>query len=103
MLLSGPFFDDKNTDQTTQEFVAAYKERHGSVPTVWAAYGYDAAAILLQALEAERSNKTELHTYLAKLDFDGLTGHTRIDEGRRIYKQMALFSIEGNRFERVGK
>ena len=45
------FFSDASTDAKVTDFVSAYKEAYNETPGTYAAYAYDAASILLDAIK----------------------------------------------------
>ena len=102
VLVSGPFFDENNTALTgaTADFANEYNRRYGKKPSVWAAYGYDALNILLQAHNDAVNDDKFLNQTLPGKDWPGLTGTTSIAPDRSVRKQMILYRINGNKFVR---
>ncbi len=63
-------------------FVAAYRAKHNAYPSVYAEYGYVAAAVLARAVEAvdgDTSDKDKLAAAVAAVQFDAPRGPFRID------------------------
>lgn len=100
VLLSGPYFDSTSDAAAVKKFFADYQARFGKPPSVWSAYGYDAADILLTALVEAANEKVSVGSKLAGRVFSGLTGRTDIKQDRSIEKEMVLYSIQGNTFVR---
>ncbi len=58
-----------------RDFVAAFEEAHGRLPSLYAAQGYDTANLLLSALDrAEVSDAEAFRAALAEADFDSVRG-----------------------------
>jgi len=76
-----PFAADA-TDEKTQHFVSAFKEKYGSTPTQFAADTYDGVYAIYQACKAENitpdMSNADIATAMIKqftsMTFDGLTG-----------------------------
>lgn len=62
------------------QFVKAYKETYGRMPTLYAAQGYDTARLIGSALQAVGGNLGDLEKFrgaLKKADFDSVRGNFR--------------------------
>lgn len=73
----------KNTSQwshdldnaANKKFVAAFREKHGRTPTLYASQGYDTANLILSALNvAEPSDADAFRSALKAADFDSVRG-----------------------------
>ncbi|MBI4725735.1 penicillin-binding protein activator [candidate division TA06 bacterium] len=58
--------------QSTAAFEERFKKRYGKPPSKQAAQGYDAARIMIAALQKNPASRQELQTYLNSGDFTGL-------------------------------
>ena len=69
-------FSAKSTDTDVQEFIKAYKEKYGTTPDSFSALAYDAAQLLMKAIEKAGSTDAQaIKKALAEsTDFDGVTG-----------------------------
>ena len=69
-------FSAKSTDADVQAFIKAYKEKFGTTPDSFAALAYDAAELLMKAIETAGSTDAQaIKKALAESkDFDGVTG-----------------------------
>ena len=69
-------FSAKSTDADVQEFIKAYKEKYGTTPDSFSALAYDAAQLLMKAIEKAGSTDAQaIKKALAEsADFDGVTG-----------------------------
>lgn len=89
--------DDPNP--RIQEFIAKYKAKHGTVPDAMAVLGYDAALVLMDAIE--RAGSTEgpkIRDALATTkDVPGLSGMITIDKDRNAKKGIVVVGIKDSR------
>jgi branched-chain amino acid transport system substrate-binding protein len=80
-------------------FMAAFQKKYGTEPTGLGMLGYDAAAVLFDAVK--RAGTTEpkaLRDALAKTrDFDGVSGKITIDKDRNAEKSAAILKIAGGK------
>ncbi len=74
------FFDPDRPDKPWVEFVRRFVKRWGEKPDVYAAYGYDGAKLMMEAINHAGPNRFRVRDYLATLDeWDGVTGHMIFD------------------------
>jgi branched-chain amino acid transport system substrate-binding protein len=74
------FFNPDRTDRPWLEFVDRFQKRWGQKPDIYAAYGYDGAKLMIQAVNHAGPNRFRVRDYLANLDeYDGVTGHMIFD------------------------
>jgi branched-chain amino acid transport system substrate-binding protein len=74
------FFDPNRTDAPWVTFAAKFEKKHGEKPDIYAAYGYDGARMMIEAIEHAGPNRWRVRDYLANLDeWDGVTGHMVFD------------------------
>lgn len=74
------FFNLNRTDPPWLDFVARYEKRWGQKPDVYAAYGYDGAKLMIEAIDHAGPNRFRIRDYLASLnEWDGVTGHMIFD------------------------
>jgi len=99
--VSGSFFSNHYATESpvpaTQEFIKNYKAKYGETPDGLAAAGYDAARILLAAIEsAPEMTPVAIRDELAKTkDFDGATGKITINADRNADKEAFIVKVEG--------
>jgi branched-chain amino acid transport system substrate-binding protein len=78
-----------------QDFIDAYKEEYGAEPDALATLGYDAAKILLQAIEEADSRDTaEVADAMANIEYEGVSGQITFDEYGNPIKSAAIIKIE---------
>jgi branched-chain amino acid transport system substrate-binding protein len=86
-----------------QTFVKQFKERYNETPDAVAALGYDAARVLISAIQRAGSlNSAALRDAIAATrDFAGVTGKITIDEKRNAVKPAVVLKIKNGRLEYV--
>lgn len=65
-------------NEANRQFVAAYTEKYGRMPTLYASQGYDTARLIGSALKAADGNIEDLNVFrqaLKKADFDSVRGN----------------------------
>ena len=93
-------FSPENQDPAVRSFVEKFKARwNNETPDAFAALGYDAAYVLVDALKrAGSTDGTKLRDALAATkDFSGVTGKTNIDANRDASKPAAILAIKGGK------
>lgn len=74
------FFNPARTDAPWTEFVQRFEKRYGTKPDIYAAYGYDGARLMIEAVRKAGPNRYRVRDYLANLNsWDGVTGHMIFD------------------------
>jgi branched-chain amino acid transport system substrate-binding protein len=96
--------DDPNP--VVREFGKVYRDRFGSLPDNFAALGYDAANVVLDAIK--RANSTDsraIRDAIARTkDFPGVSGHITIDAQRNASKPAVILAIKDQQvqyFEKI--
>ncbi|MCL4177164.1 MAG: ABC transporter substrate-binding protein [Verrucomicrobia bacterium] len=85
------FFDLNRTDPPWVDFTARFEKRFGVKPDIYAAYGYDGANLMMEAIDHAGPNRFRIRDYLANLDeWSGVTGPMKFD-GR--WDNIAPFAI----------
>lgn len=89
-------YSPQSTDPRVKAFIEAYKARHGSMPDVSAALGYDGAKVLVDAIgRAAELTPVAVREALAQTkDFVGATGTVRIDEHRDAIKPATIIRVD---------
>ena len=79
----------------TAEFIAAYREKFGSNPDIYAAHGYDAVLIVVQAIEQEGLSSDNISFYMNAMNpFPGAAGSTKFDQDGNAQKFHRMWVIE---------
>jgi branched-chain amino acid transport system substrate-binding protein len=82
-----------------KKFLDAYKKKFNAEPILYSPFTYDAANMLIQAMQkANSSDPKKYLPVLAKLDFSGATGKIQFDDkGDRKDAEMTIFTMKGGK------
>jgi branched-chain amino acid transport system substrate-binding protein len=87
------------------DFVKRYKEKHGKNPIAYAAYGYEAAAVVLEALRVvgKKDRAAVLKAVVGTKDFDkGVLGKWSFDaDGDTTLQPLTVATIDKGKFKAV--
>lgn len=91
-------YTTESTDPAVTEFIKKFKAKYNETPDALAALGYDAAKILVAAIErAPDLSGKAIRDELAKTkDFAGVTGKISMNENRDAVKSAAVIQVDGN-------
>lgn len=103
VMFSAPYFNDQTESKKLSEFRKDFEKNFGIKPNIWAAYGYDVVKIALFAIEKSEKLRKSLHTSLSEVRYDGITGLMSFFPNRTVNKEMQMFRINGNSFEKMDK
>ncbi len=90
-----------------RQFVESYRGKHGEQPDHFAALGYDAVMLVVQAIGAVGGDRARIRDYLGQVGrkedtFEGVSGMIAFDEnGDPIEKRYAVGRIRGGNIELV--
>jgi branched-chain amino acid transport system substrate-binding protein len=92
-------FDLDSTDPAVSAFVRAYRGKYGQDPDIYAAHGYDALKILVQAIHNARSaHPRDLQVVLNGMhDYPGAAGPTTFDRNGDVVRHPRILLIRGGR------
>lgn len=99
--INGQFFSNhyttESTDPVVQDFIKNYRTKYNKVPDGLAALGYDAAKVLVAAMErtAELTPKSIRDEIANTKDFVGVTGRITINEQRNAVKPAVVVKVDG--------
>jgi branched-chain amino acid transport system substrate-binding protein len=103
--VEGAYFSDhfavSDTSPLVQSFVAAYKQKYNSAPDAFAALGYDAFKLLVDAIKrAGRTDSEKLRDAIAGTkDFPGVSGKITINPERNATKSAVILTIKNGAFD----
>jgi len=90
-----PAFDPDSEDPAVREFIERYRGMFGESFDVYAAHGYDAVLILVQAIEQEGYSPDAISFYLNAMNpFPGAAGETTFDEDGNARKFHRMFVVQ---------
>ncbi len=86
-----------------KKFLDAYKKKFNADPILYSPFTYDAANMLIQAMQkANSSDPKKYLPVLQKLDFKGATGKIAFDDkGDRKDAEMTIFTMKGGKLTPV--
>lgn len=90
-------YSNESKDPVAVDFLTKFKARFGKAPDGLAAQGYDAAKVLIAALQATTEfNSQQVRDQLAKIkDYPGVTGKISIDDKRNAVKSAVVVQVQG--------
>lgn len=81
VLLTKTVFEIDSEYAHIKTFVNAYREKFGTEPNIWAAYGYDSLRVLAEAMRGRSADSFELLKGIRGIkDFPGVIGSIQFDE-----------------------
>lgn len=88
-----------DTDEVVSNFFKNYKEIYGTDPNSFAALGYDAAMVLINAIEkAGSTDKDAIIKALNETDYNGVTGNIQYDGSGDPVKSVTIIKIENGEY-----
>ena len=96
-------YSPERKDKVAEAFINRYKQKHGQVPDALAALSFDAAVIVLQALDrAKKPTADEILKGLTGLkNFHGVTGNINFDKNGDAVKSAVVLKVEKDGFKYV--
>jgi branched-chain amino acid transport system substrate-binding protein len=92
-------YDPQSTQPAYLEFSAAYRQRFGQSPELFAAHAYDGMMMLITAMEKAGLNRAKIRDQLAAMKtYQGVSGFKRFDATFNNVTPAYLGLIENNRF-----
>lgn len=89
-------FSAVSEEEIVQEFMADFEEKYGTDASTFNALGYDAAMLLMDAIErADSTDRDAITEQLASTtDYEGVTGTFSMDEFHNPVKSAVMISLE---------
>ena len=84
-----------------EQFVERYQQRFGKKPDFAAAYGHEAAEVVITGLKLNSDYRQLKHTILTKEIFPGLWGQYAFDSYGDAHRENFIFSVQGGKFKLV--
>ena len=106
VFLTQAVFEADSEDPSIQSFVAAYREKYGFAPDLYAAHGYDAMMVLSKAISDNSSGvSSDLWKSMRSLrDYTGVTGAVQFDERGDVQKFPRVYVVQnGNLVDYVSE
>lgn len=100
--LEGGVFGDAlflhSPEPDVQRFIAEYRERFQTDPSIFAGQAYDAMRIILEAINGEATTGPEIQEHFARCDLPTLGGMTRFGEGGILDRKVYMIQIRRGQF-----
>ena len=82
-----------------ESFIKDWKEKHGKMPEVYAAHGYDALAVILEAMKMGDPTPASIQKNLLKItNFDGASGTIKkFNPNGDVEKDVVIVKIDGGK------
>lgn len=94
VLLTAPHFEVDHEGEPIKSFVQAYDAKYGELPDVWAAHGYDALNVFVEAIPEPFRTASDFRTGLRGIeDFPGVAGVIRFDERGDVGKFPRVYQV----------
>lgn len=99
--VNGNYYSNHYTTESTEpavtEFIKKFKAKYNETPDALAALGYDAAKILIAAIDRapDLSGKTIRDEIAKTKDFSGVTGKITLNENRDAVKSAVVIQVDG--------
>lgn len=88
-------YSSEDTSPKVQEFIKNYQAKYNAVPDAFAALSYDAAYMLVDAIEKVGStDSAAIRDALAATNMTGVTGQLKLDENRNPVKSAVIIKIQ---------
>jgi branched-chain amino acid transport system substrate-binding protein len=102
LLITSPFLDPSQLPPAGRKLVTEYRRRFGSAPDPAAAYGYEAASLLLDAIRRAGSAGDDrlkvISALLAERDRDSVIGRYSLDSyGETTLREIAGYRVSGGK------
>jgi branched-chain amino acid transport system substrate-binding protein len=90
--------------ENVQTFIAEFKEETGEMPNSFSALGYDAAMIMMGAVEKAGSTESAAVVEALKTtSYDGVTGHIEFDANGDPVKSISIIQVQNGEDTLYGK
>ncbi len=99
VVFSSPVFDVNSHQPAVADFVAEYKKAYNENPDVWAAHGYDALLLVVEAMNTRGVSSDNIRDGLYSIkDFPGVSGVTTFDKNGDVIKQARFLTVKNGEF-----
>jgi branched-chain amino acid transport system substrate-binding protein len=87
----------------SKNFLDAYKAKYNVDPIIYAPFTYDAANLLIAAMQkADSADPAKYLPELQKISYDGATGHIEFDDkGDRKNAEITIFTMKGGKLDPI--
>jgi len=93
----------RDGDPGLEDFYRRYRARTGKEPHPFAVFGYDAANMLIKAIEKAGLSRAEIRNALAGMEYNGLAGRFRFDSLGGNVMEPVLVRLQAGRWMEVNE
>ncbi len=99
VIYSARAYDPRSNEPHVIEFVTTFEDQYQSDPDIFAAYAYDAARILVQAIRQGGMSSDAIRDAIYSINnFAGVTGSTSFDENGDVIQPAYLKTVHNGQF-----
>ena len=99
VIYSARAYDPDSEEPHVKQFVAFFEQRYGEKPDIFAAFAYDAARILVLAMENNGLSAAQIKDGIYSIrDFPGVTGSTSFDDKGDVIQPAYLKTVHNGKF-----
>ena len=103
LVFPAPAFEPNLDEEHMRVFISEFLDRYGATPDIYAAQGYDAVNILVQAVEQMGTRPEDIRFYLNTMNpFEGVAGTTVFDDNGDVRKYHRMYVIQDGAAVPVG-
>jgi branched-chain amino acid transport system substrate-binding protein len=96
LVFPAPAFEPNLDEEHMRVFISEFLARYGDTPDIYAAQGYDAVNILVQAVEQMGTRPENIRFYLNTMNpFEGVAGTTVFDDNGDVRKFHRMYVLQG--------
>lgn len=92
VILTQSVFEPQSEHAHVRAFVEAYREKYGEDPDIYAAHGYDAMMVLIEAMKGRTLLPSEVPKGMRE-EFEGVAGAIRFDDKGDVQKYPRVYII----------
>ena len=94
---------DTANNSNAQSFNAAYRAQFGTAPQIYSAESYDATNAVLQALKSGSSTPAAINTYLASINYQGITKAIKFQsDGNIVGSTIYVYKVQNGQIVQIG-
>ncbi|MFJ2029498.1 branched-chain amino acid ABC transporter substrate-binding protein [Streptosporangium sp. NPDC087985] len=92
------------TDAKVKGFAEAYKAAYSADPAIYAAEGYDAASVFVEAIKAGNTTADKINEFISTVDISGVSKEVKFaPNGEVEAKDIYIYQIKGGDITLLGK
>ncbi|MEU8199669.1 branched-chain amino acid ABC transporter substrate-binding protein [Streptosporangium sp. NPDC049046] len=92
------------TDEKVKGFADAYKAAYSADPAIYAAEGYDAATVFVEAIKAGNVTSDKINEFIATVDFAGVSKQVKFEaNGEVSAKDIYIYQVKDGAIGLLGK